>query len=83
MQECTWESCLVTYHPSGYWYPVPIPIQEFTDDPRHRLRAVWRDVEGVKPRDTYRKPATYQSLFSVPFDHNVRAPARLPLHMHL
>eukprot|EP00983_Pelagomonas_calceolata_P133392 1161961-Pelagomonas_calceolata.AAC.1 len=24
----------------------PIPIQEFTDDLRHRLRAVWRDVEG-------------------------------------
>eukprot|EP00983_Pelagomonas_calceolata_P009870 319553-Pelagomonas_calceolata.AAC.1 len=24
----------------------PIPTQEFTDDLRHRLRAVWRDVEG-------------------------------------
>eukprot|EP00983_Pelagomonas_calceolata_P007980 260452-Pelagomonas_calceolata.AAC.1 len=24
----------------------PIPIQKFTDDLRHRLRAVWRDVEG-------------------------------------
>eukprot|EP00983_Pelagomonas_calceolata_P027861 874147-Pelagomonas_calceolata.AAC.1 len=26
----------------------PIPLQEFTqaDDLRHRLRAVWRDVEG-------------------------------------
>eukprot|EP00983_Pelagomonas_calceolata_P009363 303335-Pelagomonas_calceolata.AAC.1 len=23
-----------------------IPIHEFTDDLRHRLRAVWRDVEG-------------------------------------
>eukprot|EP00983_Pelagomonas_calceolata_P033052 1035811-Pelagomonas_calceolata.AAC.1 len=31
----------------------PIPIQEFTDDLSHRLRAVWRDVEGVNPRDTY------------------------------
>eukprot|EP00983_Pelagomonas_calceolata_P015449 489545-Pelagomonas_calceolata.AAC.1 len=31
----------------------PIPIQEITDDLRHRLRAVWRDVEGVNPRDTY------------------------------
>eukprot|EP00983_Pelagomonas_calceolata_P023196 730542-Pelagomonas_calceolata.AAC.1 len=53
----------------------PIPIQEFTDDLRHRLRAVWRDVEGVNPRDTYSKLATCQSLFAVPFDHNVRAPA--------
>eukprot|EP00983_Pelagomonas_calceolata_P033256 1041359-Pelagomonas_calceolata.AAC.1 len=31
----------------------PIQIQEFTDDLRHRLRALWRDVEGVNPRDTY------------------------------
>eukprot|EP00983_Pelagomonas_calceolata_P033361 1044696-Pelagomonas_calceolata.AAC.1 len=31
----------------------PIPLQEFPDDLRHRLRAVWRDVEGVNPRDTY------------------------------
>eukprot|EP00983_Pelagomonas_calceolata_P045902 1139919-Pelagomonas_calceolata.AAC.2 len=50
----------------------PIPIQEFTDDFRHRLRAVWRDVEGVNPRDTY-----------LHLGHNVRAPARLPRHMHL
>eukprot|EP00983_Pelagomonas_calceolata_P024880 782700-Pelagomonas_calceolata.AAC.1 len=53
----------------------PIPTQEFIDDLRHRLRAVWRDVEGVTPRDTYNKLATYQSHFAVPFDHNVRAPA--------
>ena len=26
---------------------VPISIQEFTDDLKHRLRGVWRDVEGV------------------------------------
>eukprot|EP00983_Pelagomonas_calceolata_P069006 1150187-Pelagomonas_calceolata.AAC.1 len=45
----------------------PIPIQEFTDDLRHRLRTVWRDIEGVNPRDTYSKLATYQSLF----DHNL------------
>jgi hypothetical protein len=61
----------------------PISIQEFTADLRHRLRAVWRDVEGVNPRETYSKLATYQTLFAVPFDHNVRAPARLPRHMHL
>eukprot|EP00983_Pelagomonas_calceolata_P047243 1140546-Pelagomonas_calceolata.AAC.1 len=61
----------------------PIPIQEFTDDLRHRLRAVWREFEGVNPRDTFCKLATYQSLFAVPFDHNVRAPARLLRHMHL
>eukprot|EP00983_Pelagomonas_calceolata_P072446 1151717-Pelagomonas_calceolata.AAC.5 len=50
---------------------------------KHRLRAVWRDVKGVNPRDTYCKLATYQSLFAVPFDHNVRALVRLPRHMHL
>eukprot|EP00983_Pelagomonas_calceolata_P037688 1136469-Pelagomonas_calceolata.AAC.1 len=36
----------------------PFPIQEFTDDLRHRFWAVWRDVEGVNPRDTYNKLAT-------------------------
>jgi hypothetical protein len=61
----------------------PIRIQEFTDDLRHRLRAVWRDVEGVNPRETYNKLASYQSLFAVPFHHNERAPACLPRHMHL
>eukprot|EP00983_Pelagomonas_calceolata_P012983 414721-Pelagomonas_calceolata.AAC.1 len=61
----------------------PISIQEFTDDVRHRLRAVWRDVEGVNPRDTYSKLATYQSFFAVSFDHNVLASARLPRCMHL
>eukprot|EP00983_Pelagomonas_calceolata_P060038 1146200-Pelagomonas_calceolata.AAC.1 len=49
-----------------------IPIQEFTDDLRHRLRAVWRDVEGVN-----------RVTLIVPFDQNVRAPARLPRDMHL
>eukprot|EP00983_Pelagomonas_calceolata_P016323 515804-Pelagomonas_calceolata.AAC.1 len=28
------------------WQGTHNPIQEFTDDLRHRLRAVWRDVEG-------------------------------------
>eukprot|EP00983_Pelagomonas_calceolata_P007801 255501-Pelagomonas_calceolata.AAC.1 len=59
------------------------PIQEFIDHLRHRLRAVWGDVEGVHPRETYSNLAIYQSLFAVPFDHNVRAPDRLPRHMHL
>eukprot|EP00983_Pelagomonas_calceolata_P007266 236522-Pelagomonas_calceolata.AAC.1 len=61
----------------------PIPIQEITDDLRHRSRTVWRDVEGVNPRETYSELETYQSIFAVPFDHNVRAPARLPRHVHL
>ena len=26
---------------------VPISLQDFTDDLKHRLRCVWRDVEGV------------------------------------
>eukprot|EP00983_Pelagomonas_calceolata_P076506 1153442-Pelagomonas_calceolata.AAC.1 len=42
----------------------PIPIQKFTDDLRHRFWAVWRDVEGVNPRDTYCKLATYHSFCS-------------------
>jgi hypothetical protein len=51
-----------------------IPAQEFTDDLRHRLRTVWRDVEGLNPQleDTNSKLATYQTLFAVPFDLNVR-----------
>eukprot|EP00983_Pelagomonas_calceolata_P122916 1160951-Pelagomonas_calceolata.AAC.1 len=53
----------------------PDPNQEFTDDLRHRLRIVWRDVEGVNTRETCSKLATYQFIFMVPFDHNVRAPA--------
>eukprot|EP00983_Pelagomonas_calceolata_P079520 1154727-Pelagomonas_calceolata.AAC.1 len=60
----------------------PIPIQEFVDDLRNRLRTVWRDVEGVNLRDICNKLATFQSLLQ-PFDHNVCAPARLPGHMHL
>ena len=61
----------------------PISTQEFTDDLRHRLRAVWRDAERVNPQATYDKLATYQSFFAVPFHQNVRAPACLPRHMHL
>ena len=55
----------------------------FNDDLRHRLRKVWRDVEGFNPQDTYSKLAAYQSLVAVPFDLNVRAPVRLPRHLHL
>ena len=43
---------------------------------RHRLRAVWRDVEGFNPQDTNSKLATRQSFFAVPFDLNVHAPIR-------
>jgi hypothetical protein len=61
-----------------------ISIQEFTDDLRHILQTVWRNVEGLNPQeDTNSKLAIYQSLFAVPFDLNVRAPLRLPRHMHL
>ena len=58
-----------------------ISIQDFTDDLRHRLQTVWRDVEGFNPQDTYSKLATYQSLFAVPFNLNVRV--CLPRHLHL
>ena len=54
-----------------------ISVQEFTDDLRHRLRTVWRDVKELNPQDTNSKfnakLPTYQSLFAVPFDLNVRA----------
>jgi len=52
-------------------------------DLRYRLRTVWIDVEGLNPQDTNSKLAPKQSLFAVPFDLNVRAPPRLPRHMHL
>jgi hypothetical protein len=34
--------------------------------------SAWRDVEGFSPQDLNSKLATYQSLFTVPFDLNVR-----------
>jgi hypothetical protein len=61
-----------------------ISIQVFTNDLRHRLRTVWRDVEGWNPQDTNsKKLATYQSLFAVPFDLNVHALVCLPRHLLL
>ena len=38
-------------------------------------RTVWRDVEGLNPQNANGKLATYQSLFAVPFNLNVRAPS--------
>ena len=46
----------------------PISTQEFYDDLRHRMRAVWADAERVNPQAIYDKLATYQSFFAVPFD---------------
>ena len=62
---------------------ISISIQKFTDDLRHRLRTVWRDIKGLNPQDTNSKLATYQSLFAVPFDLNVRVPFCLPRHLQL
>ena len=42
-----------------------------------------RTVEGLYPQNTNSRLITHQSLFAVPFDHNVRAPNRLPRHTHL
>eukprot|EP00983_Pelagomonas_calceolata_P042117 1138352-Pelagomonas_calceolata.AAC.2 len=64
-------------------------MQDFTDNFRHRLCAVWRNVEGVDPRETNNKLATYQALFALPIDHNVRnlrislKPIQLTRHLHL
>eukprot|EP00983_Pelagomonas_calceolata_P013116 418849-Pelagomonas_calceolata.AAC.1 len=44
-------------------------MQDFTDDSMHRLRGGLcrqRDVEGVDPRETNYKLATYQALFALP-----------------
>eukprot|EP00983_Pelagomonas_calceolata_P026601 834004-Pelagomonas_calceolata.AAC.1 len=41
-------------------------MQDFTVGLRHRLHGVWRDVEGVDPRETNNKLATYQALFALP-----------------
>jgi hypothetical protein len=46
----------------------PISIQEITDDLRHRLRATWRDVEGLNPWGKKSESAKYELLFAVPFD---------------
>jgi hypothetical protein len=43
---------------------------------------VWRNVEGLNPRDTNSKLAKYRFLLAVPFDPNVRAPLQLPRHLH-
>jgi len=61
----------------------PIFLQHFIDDLRHRLRGVWRGVEGRDPWETNYKVAMQQALFALPFDHNVRTPIRLPGYLHL
>jgi hypothetical protein len=43
---------------------VPISIQEFTNGLKHRLRGVWRDVEGVGPQGSSNKLETYHALFA-------------------
>eukprot|EP00983_Pelagomonas_calceolata_P017063 535412-Pelagomonas_calceolata.AAC.1 len=45
----------------------PISLQDFNGGLTHRLRGVWRDVEGVGPRETNNKLATYQALSALPF----------------
>ena len=62
---------------------VPISIQDFTDDLKHRLRGVWKDVEGVDRQGSSSKLATNHALFAVPFDTSARASARLPRHLFL
>ena len=61
----------------------PLSLQDFTDDLEHRLRGVWRDVEGVGLQGSTNKLATYHALFAVPFDTTARASAFLPRHLSL
>jgi len=42
---------------------VLISIQEFTDDLQHRLRCVWRYVEGADRQGSSNKLATYHALY--------------------
>eukprot|EP00983_Pelagomonas_calceolata_P078033 1154111-Pelagomonas_calceolata.AAC.1 len=53
------------------------PTQDFIYDLRHRLCGAWGAVEGVNLRAINNKVATYQALFALCFDHNVRKPMRL------
>jgi len=62
---------------------VPISIQDFIDDLKHRLRGVWRDVEVVDLQGSSSKMATYHALFAVPFDTTARASACLPRQLFL
>eukprot|EP00983_Pelagomonas_calceolata_P015065 478604-Pelagomonas_calceolata.AAC.1 len=45
---------------------MPISLQDFTDDLRHRFHGAWRAVEGVDLQTTNNKLATYQALFAYP-----------------
>eukprot|EP00983_Pelagomonas_calceolata_P047660 1140746-Pelagomonas_calceolata.AAC.3 len=62
---------------------MPVSLQDVIDDSSHRLRGAWRAVEGVDPRTTNNRLATYHTFFALPFDHNVRKPIRLPGYLHL
>ena len=58
---------------------VPISIQVCTDDLKHSLQSVWRDVEGVDLQGSSHKLATYHALFAVPFESKVLIPLRVLL----
>ena len=60
-----------------------ISIPDFTDNLKHRLRGVWRDVEGVDLQGSRNKLAAYHALFAVPFDTTARTSACLPRHLFL
>eukprot|EP00983_Pelagomonas_calceolata_P058239 1145407-Pelagomonas_calceolata.AAC.2 len=53
-------------------------LWSFCNSDEAGLRGIWRDVEGVDPQGTNNKLETYQALFALPFDHNVRKSIRLP-----
>eukprot|EP00983_Pelagomonas_calceolata_P009973 323720-Pelagomonas_calceolata.AAC.1 len=40
---------------------MPISLQDFTDNLRHRLHGAWRAVEGVDSQTTNIKLPTYQA----------------------
>eukprot|EP00983_Pelagomonas_calceolata_P013178 420913-Pelagomonas_calceolata.AAC.2 len=61
----------------------PISLQDSTDDLRHRLCGMKRDVEGEDPRETKNKLARNQALFAQPFLHNMCKLIRLRGYLHL
>eukprot|EP00983_Pelagomonas_calceolata_P115501 1160206-Pelagomonas_calceolata.AAC.10 len=56
----------------------PISIQDFTDDLRHRLRGVWRDVEGFDLRERKKERNHSPHIkHSEPRVHSCRPPEQL------
>ncbi len=63
----------------------PLPLQDLVVDLSERLRAVWRELDGVDPRTHAEKLATYHAWMALPLKpSNVRGhPHLLPRYLEL